>query len=91
MTITGTNRAVPVFLPWIIADACLSAVSLLRHLRLALLVAFLALFTSILVFVFTYRAAAAGEAPAIKNRARVAAWTTFVAAALYFVSWRWPS
>jgi hypothetical protein len=88
--IESPKRMIAVFVPWMFASVCLYAVAVLYHLRSVQVLAFLALWISVVFFVLSYRSVAQGHKFPVKIGARISAWATFVAAAAYLALSRWP-
>lgn len=79
------KRVIAAFAPWIVAGACISALAASQQQRLVQITAFIAIFTSILLFAFSYRAVSAGHHPTPKFGVRVAAWVTILAGLAYLI------
>jgi hypothetical protein len=86
----GSKRQITIFAPWIVANICIYVAASISHLRSVQVLAFLALFLSVVFFAFGYRSVTLEQKVPVKHGARISAWATVVALAVYLVLSRWP-
>jgi hypothetical protein len=86
----GPKRVIATFVPWMVSNVLLYEIAYMDHLRSVRILAFLALFLSVLFFALSYRAVAAGKKFPIKFGVNISASVTILAGFLYlFLSgWR---
>lgn len=85
----GTKRLLAIFVPWMVANVCLYVAAFMNHLRSVRMLAFLALFLSVLFFALSYRSMAAGKKFPIKYGVNISASATIIAAFLYLILSGW--